>query len=156
VGKWTAIVILGLAQFIMVLDGTVMNVSITTVVNDLDTSVQMMQLAIATFALTMAAFMLTGAGIGDRLGRRRTFVIGLCIYGVGSFITSIAQGFTMLFIGTITIVFHALNEINCHSNHLAYTCSASSYLTIFLLFASLTSFTESGRPNRLSIFEKRC
>lgn len=98
-GKWTAIIILGLAQFIMVLDGTVMNVSIITVVNDLDTSVQMMQLAIATFALTMAAFMLTGAGIGDRLGRRRTFVIGLCIYGVGSFITSISQGFPMLFIG---------------------------------------------------------
>ena len=98
-GKWTAIIILGLAQFIMVLDGTVMNVSITTVVADLDTSVQMMQLAIATFTLTMAAFMLTGAGIGDRMGRRRTFVIGLCIYGVGSFLTSIAQGFTMLFIG---------------------------------------------------------
>lgn len=98
-GKWTAIVILGLAQFIMVLDGTVMNVSITTVVNDLDTSVQMMQLAIATFTLTMAALMLTGAGIGDRLGRRRTFVIGLCIYGVGSFLTSIAQDFAMLFIG---------------------------------------------------------
>ena len=99
VKKWTAIIVLGLAQFIMVLDGTVMNVSITTVVNDLDTTVQMMQLAIATFTLTMAAFMLTGAGIGDRLGRRRTFVIGLCIYGVGSFITSIAQGFTMLFVG---------------------------------------------------------
>ena len=63
--KWSAIIILGLAQFIMVLDGTVMNVSITTVVRDLDTTVQAMQLAIATVALTMAAFMLTGAGIGD-------------------------------------------------------------------------------------------
>jgi len=99
VRKWSAIIILGMAQFIMVLDGTVMNVSITTVVRDLDTTVQAMQLAIATFALTMAAFMLTGAAIGDRLGRRRTFVIGLCIYAVGSFLTSIAQGFTMLFIG---------------------------------------------------------
>ena len=97
--KWSAIIILGLAQFIMVLDGTVMNVSITTVVRDLDTTVQAMQLAIATFALTMAAFMLTGAAIGDRLGRRRTFVIGLCIYAVGSFLTAIAPGFTILFIG---------------------------------------------------------
>jgi EmrB/QacA subfamily drug resistance transporter len=99
VRKWSAIIILGLAQFIMVLDGTVMNVSITTVVRDLDTTVQAMQLAIATFALTMAAFMLTGAAIGDRLGRRRTFVIGLCIYAVGSFLPAVAPGFTMLFIG---------------------------------------------------------
>ncbi len=97
--KWAAIIILGLAQFIMVVDATVMNVSITTVVRDLDTSVQMMQLAIAAFTLTMAAFMLTGAGIGDRLGRRRTFTVGLCIYAVGSFITSIAQGFPMLILG---------------------------------------------------------
>ena len=97
--KWLPIVVLGLAQFVMVIDGTVMNVSITTVVNDLGTTVSAMQLAIATFTLTMAAFMLAGAGIGDRLGRRRTFVIGSVIYAVGSLITALAPGVATLFAG---------------------------------------------------------
>lgn len=97
--KWLPIIVLGLAQFVMVIDGTVMNVSITTVVADLDTTVSAMQLAIATFTLTMAAFMLAGAGIGDRIGRRRAFVVGNVIYGVGSFITAVAPGFAALFVG---------------------------------------------------------
>lgn len=97
--KWLPIIILGLAQFVMVIDGTVMNVSITTVVADLGTTVSAMQLAIATFTLTMAGFMLAGAGIGDRLGRRRTFVIGNAIYAVGSLVTALAPDFIALFIG---------------------------------------------------------
>jgi EmrB/QacA subfamily drug resistance transporter len=99
VRKWLPIFILGLAQFVMVLDGTVMNVSITTVVDDLGTTVSAMQLAIATFTLTMAGFMLAGAGLGDRLGRRRAFVIGTLIYGAGSLITSVAPNFAVLFVG---------------------------------------------------------
>jgi MFS family permease len=99
VRKWLPIMVLGLAQFVMVIDGTVMNVSITAVVNDLDTTVSSMQLAIATFTLTMAALMLAGAGIGARIGRRRAFVIGTIIYAVGSLTTALASGFGMLYIG---------------------------------------------------------
>ena len=62
--KWLPILSLGLTQFVMVLDGTVMNVSITEVVGDLGTTTSNMQLAIATFTLTMAALMLAGAGLG--------------------------------------------------------------------------------------------
>jgi MFS family permease len=97
--KWLPIIVLGLAQFVMVIDGTVMNVSITAVVTDLGTTVSSMQLAIATFTLTMAALMLAGAGIGARIGRRRTFVIGTIIYAVGSLTTALASGFGMMFIG---------------------------------------------------------
>lgn len=97
--KWLPICVLGLAQFVMVIDGTVMNVSITAVVMDLDTTVSSMQLAIATFTLTMAALMLAGAGIGARIGRRRAFVIGCIIYAVGSLTTALAGGFAMLFFG---------------------------------------------------------
>lgn len=97
--KWLPVIVLGLAQFVMVIDATVMNVSITTVVNDLGTTVSNMQLAIATFTLTMAGFMLAGAGIGDRLGRRRTFVIGSVVYGIGSLTTALAPDFAVLFIG---------------------------------------------------------
>ena len=85
--KWAPIISLSAAQFVMVLDTTVMNVSLTQVVEDLDTTVADLQLAITFYALTMAAFMLTGGKLGDVLGRRRTFGIGMVVYGVGSLIT---------------------------------------------------------------------
>ena len=74
--KWSAVIILGCAQLVMVLDSTVMNVSISTVVADLDTTVTAMQSAITFYTLTMAAMMLLGAKLGDVWGRRLAFVIG--------------------------------------------------------------------------------
>src|SRR3954468_10414798 len=93
------ILILGAAQFIMVLDTTVMNVSISEVVKDLDTTVSSVQLAITAYALVMAAFMLTGAKLGDMFGRRRIFSIGLAVYGVGSLITSLSPNLGVLLFG---------------------------------------------------------
>ncbi len=90
------ITILGIAQFVMVLDTTVMNVSISNVVADLDTTVSGVQAAITLYALVMAAFMLTGAKLGDMLGRRRIFTIGLGVYGIGSFITAISPSLPVL------------------------------------------------------------
>lgn len=97
--KWNVIVVLGAAQFVMVLDGTVMNVSISTVVKDLNTTVAAMQAAITFYTLTMAAFMLLGAKLGDVWGRRRAFVIGSCIYAVGSLITALSPSMGFLFLG---------------------------------------------------------
>jgi MFS family permease len=93
------ILILGTAQFIMVLDTTVMNVSISEVVSDLDTTVPAVQLAITAYALVMAAFMLTGAKLGDMFGRRRIFSIGLGIYGAGSLITALSPTVGVLLFG---------------------------------------------------------
>ena len=97
--NWPVIAILGSAQFVMVLDGTVMNVSISTVVVDLDTTVDAMQAAITFYTLTMAAFMLLGAKLGDVWGRRRAFVIGSIIYALGSLTTALSPNVTVLFIG---------------------------------------------------------
>lgn len=97
--NWSVIVILGLAQFVMVLDGTVMNVSISTVVEDLDTTVSAMQAAITFYTLTMAAFMLLGAKLGDVWGRRRAFVVGSIVYALGSLTTAIAPNIQILFAG---------------------------------------------------------
>jgi len=99
VRKWFVVAILGAAQFVMVLDGTVMNVSISTVVEDLDTTVAAMQTAITFYTLTMAAFMLLGAKLGDVWGRRRAFVIGSIIYAIGSGSTALAPDFQVLFLG---------------------------------------------------------
>jgi MFS family permease len=95
----TTILILGAAQFVMVLDTTVMNVSISQVVDDLDTTVSSVQLAITAYALVMAAFMLTGAKLGDMFGRRRIFSIGLAIYGTGSLITALSPNLGVLLFG---------------------------------------------------------
>ena len=97
--RWTPMVILGCAQFVMVLDGTVMNVSISTVVKDLHTSVAQMQGAITFYTLTMAAVMLLGAKLGDVWGRRRAFVVGAAVYAAGSLLTGLSLNFTMLFVG---------------------------------------------------------
>ncbi|MDR6905905.1 MFS family permease [Agromyces sp. 3263] len=97
--NWPVVAILGSAQFVMVLDGTVMNVSISTVVEDLDTTVDAMQAAITFYTLTMAAFMLLGAKLGDVWGRRRAFVIGSIVYAIGSLTTALSPNVVVLFLG---------------------------------------------------------
>lgn len=97
--KWLAVLVLAFAQFVMVLDSTVMNVSISTVVKDLDTTVEAMQGAITFYALIMAAFMLLGAKLGDVWGRRRAFVIGSIVYALGSLVTALSPNFATLFLG---------------------------------------------------------
>jgi len=98
-GRWGAVTALGAAQFVMVLDSTVMNVSISQVVSDLDTTIAVMQSAITFYTLTMAAFMLLGAKLGERWGRRRALVIGSIIYSIGSATTALSVNAAMLVVG---------------------------------------------------------
>lgn len=93
------LLLLAMAQFILTLDSTVMNVSISTLVTDLNTTVAGVQSAITFYTLVMAAFMVAGAKIGDIIGRKRAFVIGLVIYGIGSLITALSQNLTTLLFG---------------------------------------------------------
>ena len=97
--KWFVVIILACAQFIMVLDSTVMNVSITEVVRDLNTTVSGLQAAITFYTLTMAAFMLTGGKLGDIWGRLKAFRIGAIIYGIGSLITAFSPNLGTLMVG---------------------------------------------------------
>src|SRR4051794_3708716 len=97
--RWWPLVALATAQFVMVLDQSVMNVSITTLVNDFDTTVTTIQAVITLYSLVMAMFMLAGAKIGDIIGRRRAFVVGLVIYGIGSGLTALAPSVAVLAIG---------------------------------------------------------
>ena len=83
----------------MVLDSSVMNVAISQIVEDLDTTIQGVQTAITLYTLVMAAFMLLGAKLGDILGRNRAFAIGLAIYGVGSLTTALSPNLGVLLVG---------------------------------------------------------
>jgi MFS family permease len=98
-GLGLPIAIFASAQFVMVLDSSVMNVSISQIVADLDTTIQGVQLAITAYTLVMAAFMLAGAKLGDILGRDRTFAIGLAIYGLGSLTTALSPNLAVLLVG---------------------------------------------------------
>src|SRR6478735_1795009 len=97
--NWLVIVILAVSQFVMVLDSTVMNVSISQVAHDLDTTITGMQAAITFYALTMAAFMLTGGKLGDKWGRSAAFRIGSVVYGIGSLTTALAPNLEILMLG---------------------------------------------------------
>ena len=96
---WLALVALGTAQFVMVLDQSVMNVSISTLVHDFHTTVTTIQAVITLYCLVMAMLMMSGAKIGDIIGRRRAFVIGLIIYGCGSAVTAAAPTVLVLPLG---------------------------------------------------------
>jgi EmrB/QacA subfamily drug resistance transporter len=98
-GRWKALIVLGTAQFLMVLDTSVMNVSISQLVKDFHTEVTAIQAVITLYTLVMAAFMITGGKLGDMWGRRRTFAIGLMVYGIGSAITAVAPTLAVLAIG---------------------------------------------------------
>lgn len=97
--SWGVLGMLAMAQFILVLDTTVMNVSISQVAEDLNTTIVGMQTAITFYTLVMASFMLLGGKLGDRWGGKKAFVIGLLIYGVGSLTTALAPNITVLLIG---------------------------------------------------------
>jgi MFS family permease len=97
--KWGILAVLGAAQFLMVLDQAVMNVAITQLVEDFDTTVTTIQTVIALYALVMAALMVTGGKLGDIWGRKRAFSIGLLIYAVGSGLTAASWSVPTLMLG---------------------------------------------------------
>ena len=87
----TLAVLLAMAMFVLVVDTSIMNVSISSVVRDLDTTVSGVQSAIALEALVSAAFILIGSKVGDLFGRKRAYVLGLLGYAIGAAAMTLAQ-----------------------------------------------------------------
>src|SRR4051812_16692829 len=87
-----------MAMFVLVVDTSLMNVSISAVVRDLDTTVSGVQSAIALEALVSAAFILIGSKVGDLIGRKRAYVLGLCGYAVGAIAMALAQDLTAIIV----------------------------------------------------------
>jgi MFS family permease len=97
--NWLVLITLSMAMFIIVIDTTIMNVSISALIIDLDTSVRGIQSAISIYALVMASFILIGGKLGDILGKKRTFLIGSVLFGIGTFTASISPSLGVLVIG---------------------------------------------------------
>ena len=90
--------LLAMAMFVLVVDTSLMNVSISAVVHDLDTTVSGVQSAIALEALVSAAFILISSKIGDLIGRKRAYVLGLLAYAIGALAMTLAQSLTVVII----------------------------------------------------------
>jgi len=90
--------LLAMAMFVLVVDTSLMNVSISAVVKDLDTTVSGVQSAIALEALVSAAFILIGGKTGDLIGRKLAYILGLLGYAVGAVAMTVAQGLTSIII----------------------------------------------------------
>ncbi|MFZ0015152.1 MAG: MFS transporter [Acidimicrobiia bacterium] len=92
-GEWNPklAILLAMAMFVLVVDTTLMNVSIAAVVNDLGTTVSGVQAAIAIEALVSAAFILISSKVGDLIGRKRAYVIGLVAYALGALTMTITS-----------------------------------------------------------------
>jgi MFS family permease len=97
-GTKRLMMLLAMAMFVLVVDTSLMNVSISAVVDDLDTTASGVQSAIALEALVSAAFILINSKVGDLIGRKRAYVLGLLAYAVGALAMTLAQSLTAVVI----------------------------------------------------------
>ena len=145
--SWSVIIILAVSQFVMVLDSTVMNVSISVVADDLGTSITGMQAAITFYALTMAAFMLTGGKLGDLMGRARAFKIGAVIYGIGSLTTALSPNLTVLLIGwSLVEGLGAVLVIAAMASLAAINYTGKARVTAFSILGAVTGLAAAVGP----------
>src|SRR6187455_619847 len=91
-------VLLSMAMFVLVVDTSIMNVSISAVVEDIDATASGVQSAIALEALVSAAFILIGGKVGDLIGRKRAYVLGLLGYAIGALSMTVAQNLTAIIV----------------------------------------------------------
>src|SRR4051794_40213466 len=97
-GSRRLMVLLSMAMFVLVVDTSLMNVSISAVIEDLDTTASGVESAIALAALVSAAFILINSKVGDLIGRKRAYVLGLLAYAIGALAMTLAQSLTAIII----------------------------------------------------------
>lgn len=99
VRKWIPLVVLALALSIIIIDTTILNVSLKAIIEDLNTNIQSLQWVISAYSLTLAALTITGGRLGDLFGRKKMFMLGAVLFAIGSGIAAISQNVGTLLIG---------------------------------------------------------
>src|SRR3954471_5945082 len=97
--RWLVLVIVCLAQFMVVLDATIVNVALPSIQHGLDFSSADLQWTINAYTLVFGGFLLLGGRAADLLGRRRLFMAGVALFSVASLINGLAQSSGMLIAG---------------------------------------------------------
>ena len=130
VNKWLILVVVCLAQFVVVLDATIVNVALPSIQRGLHFSLDSLQWVVNGYTLTFGGFLLLGGRVADLLGRRRLFVTGLLVFSVASLIDGLAQNSGML------IAARALQGVG------------AAFLSPAALSLLTTNFPESGERTR--------
>jgi EmrB/QacA subfamily drug resistance transporter len=101
--KWLPLAVLALALFIVVLDTTIINVSIKAIIEDLHSNLKAVQWVITGYSLVLAAFTITGGRLGDIFGRKKIFILGAVIFAIGSLLASRAHSAAFLLLSVSLI-----------------------------------------------------
>src|SRR5215211_1006730 len=101
--RWITLAIVLAAAFIIVLDNTVLNVAIPTILREFHTSLRNLEWVITGYALTFATLLIIGGRLGDIYGHRRVFMIGTALFGIGSLIAALSQNVAELIVGEALI-----------------------------------------------------
>jgi MFS family permease len=101
--RWYALVIIALGLAIVIMDATILNVSVPYMLRDLNTPFSNIQWAISGYALTIATVLITVGRVGDFWGRKKVFLLGMVVFAAGSFIASVASGAFLLIIGRAVV-----------------------------------------------------
>jgi EmrB/QacA subfamily drug resistance transporter len=88
---WSTLAVLAVAQFMVVLDVTIVNVALPDIQQDLGFSASGLQWVVSAYTLLFGGFLLLGGRTADLLGRRRLFIVGLALFGVTSLLAGLAQ-----------------------------------------------------------------
>lgn len=97
--SWMPMIVIAAAAFVGALDATFMNVSMSQVVNDLDTNLGTIQKMVTFYTLTTASLLLISAKLQDIIGKRKIFLLGIIIYGIGDLIAALSPNAMVLFTG---------------------------------------------------------
>src|SRR3954466_1281834 len=97
--RWIALVILSSTLFIIVLDNTILNVAVPTIIREFHTQVSSLQWVISGYSLVFASLLISFGRLGDIVGRRKMFFIGASLFAVGSLIASLSHSVVQLFVG---------------------------------------------------------
>ena len=98
VNPWLVLVLVCLAQFMVILDATIVNVALPSIQADLGLSESGLQWIVNAYALLFGGFLLLGGRAGDLIGRKRVFLAGLVLFTAASFVCGVSNGETMLII----------------------------------------------------------
>lgn len=101
--KWATLPVLSLALAIIIIDTTILNVSLSAIIKDFNTDIQSIQWVVTAYSLTLAALMITGGRLGDLWGRKRMFMMGAVIFAIGSTITALSVNVPMMIAGEAII-----------------------------------------------------
>ncbi len=145
--RWFALIFIALGLAIVIIDNTVLNVSIPYILRDLHINFSSIQWAISGYSLTIAAVLITVGRLGDMFGYKRMFLLGIIVFVIGSFIASESNGAISLLIGRALIqAIGAAITLTSALSLLAFTFSGNERAVAFGIWGSVAGASAAIGP----------